>query len=115
MQRPGQLVLARVPLDGAEPTQRLCQLCQDLERLVPVQSRSALGQHRDRPAPVLDELRDRQVDHVRSIGERVFDKVGAMDLALIIAIYAAVVATAAVIVQVVTWRYSGARVEVTAN
>ena len=38
-----------------------------------------------------------------------------MEIALVIAIYAALVATASVIAQVVTWRASGARVEVTTN
>ena len=38
-----------------------------------------------------------------------------MEIALVIAIYAALVATASVIAQVVTWRASGARVKVTAN
>ena len=48
---------------GAELAQRFGQLLEELEGLVPVQSWSAHGQHRDGAALVLDELGDRQVGH----------------------------------------------------
>lgn len=64
---PGTLV----PLNS-QPAQRFNELLEEIERLVPIQRRCSRGQHGDRPAPVLDELRDRQVGHGRSLSEHVF-------------------------------------------
>ena len=41
---------------------------------MPIQGRRAGRQHCDRPAPVFDELGDRQVGHGRSLGEHVFSQ-----------------------------------------
>jgi hypothetical protein len=46
------------PLHDSELAQSLTELAEEFERLVPVQRRGTDGQHGDRSAPVLDELRD---------------------------------------------------------
>ena len=48
---------------GAELVECLAKLPQHLERLISVQRRRARWEHGDRPAPVLDELGDRQFGH----------------------------------------------------
>jgi len=53
------LIYGRLAVALSYLSQRLGELSEELERLVPIQSRSTRRQHRDRPAPVLDELGDR--------------------------------------------------------
>jgi hypothetical protein len=58
--------------ESPEFDERVLELPEELERLVPVQGWHAARQHGDRPPPVLHEFRGREFGHPLTIWEQAF-------------------------------------------